>query len=475
MSGEHFSGGPMPHQHQNQLDLELYQGVEANVQYGCTDVALRDPATGKIFLGTRQIEPQLGPWFIGGRNVYDEGITDNAAHQIKQDLKLDIDPARFRHISTYSTTFPVAAPGREDHGRHTLNATMNVDLLPEEVALLNKNVHEENLKDEYQTGKWYDPSEIAKKDSDFPFVVKQFVRDLHAHDLMMNALHEEALQENTQRTLHGSPEQQTKEQAARIKELQAIGFSDDEAKDIETLANKNALYAVHWTKAAADQFKGGDVEALLGELLDPEAKLGDFQIRRSLQSWGIAPPEVYADNGPALKSIIAAAAKTAAYDKLHDGAILAGIEPVEIIGRAGPVEETNELISGPTIPLMKPVHEDDRRAIREAEITLPDGTVRRITHLAIKGSGALGNHYHHSQPEYFSILDGDPAVLTAPHDQPTNVQVRHFPDGGHLTVMPGEAHTFQFTKPGNLISSMDGAFDPNDLHPQKLENPEDQK
>jgi len=133
-----------------------------------------------------------------------------------------------------------------------------------------------------------------------------------------------------------------------------------------------------------------------------------------------------------------------------------------------------QFISGPNIPVMKPVHEDDRRAIREATMTMPGGSLRRVTSLAIKQSGVLGNHYH-NHPEYFSVLSGNPTVLTAPREDPDSITVRNYPDGGHIVMQPGEAHAFHFDEPGELISSMDGAFDPNDMHPLPLKHPDKQQ
>ena len=130
----------------------------------------------------------------------------------------------------------------------------------------------------------------------------------------------------------------------------------------------------------------------------------------------------------------------------------------------------SQFISGPNISKLTTVHEDERRAIREAVLTGHDGALRRMTVLSIKGVGVLGNHYHNS-PEYFTVLDGDPTILTAPKEQPSNVAVHRFPEGGHITMAPGQVHTFQFERPGTLMSTMDGAFDPTDMHPQKLEPP----
>ena len=132
----------------------------------------------------------------------------------------------------------------------------------------------------------------------------------------------------------------------------------------------------------------------------------------------------------------------------------------------------SELISGPNIPTMKLVHEDYRRVIREVVVRVPDKGVRRVTDIAIReGGGVLGNHYH-TKPEYFSVISGNPTVYTAPSSEPTNMQERSFPEGGHIVMAPGETHTFKFEGPGHLISTMEGEYDPADTVPQKLAIPQ---
>lgn len=131
-------------------------------------------------------------------------------------------------------------------------------------------------------------------------------------------------------------------------------------------------------------------------------------------------------------------------------------------------QKKETFISDANIPRMEVVHDDERRSIREAEMRLSDGTIRRVTQLAIKGAGLLGNHYH-PKPEHFTVLDGNPTIITADNDNPQIVTERHLPNGGHITMAPGEAHAFRFDRPGNLISTMDGAFDPGDLIPFNIE------
>ncbi len=142
------------------------------------------------------------------------------------------------------------------------------------------------------------------------------------------------------------------------------------------------------------------------------------------------------------------------------------------------MKNKQEFISGPNIPVMEVQHNDHRRTIREATVEIPgdehhESTVRRITHIAVKGAGGdLGNHYH-TKEETFSVVNGDPTVYTAPKEEPTHITVREIPSTSHLVMEPGEVHTFRFEGPGDLISSMEGQFDPADTIPQPLDAPPD--
>lgn len=135
-------------------------------------------------------------------------------------------------------------------------------------------------------------------------------------------------------------------------------------------------------------------------------------------------------------------------------------------------ESNKQFLSTPTIPKMEVVHDDERRTIREVELEQFDGTMRRVTSIAIKAATdgqpvVLGNHYH-DKTEDFVIISGEPKVVTAPESNPDD-QTRHeFPDGGFISMRPGEAHTFIFTKPGEIRSTMSGTFEEGGMHPRKL-------
>ncbi len=334
MSGEHFSAGELPHEPVERLPLDTYVDVEKNIVYGTADVAFRNRATGEIFLGARSVEPQQGPWFVGGRLKYGKGIRDSAAEHVAHDLGLDLQPNRFENIAVYSTPFPVAGPDRENHGRHTVNATMCVELSPEEVEKLNEHFADGSVRDEYSGGAWYQPEEIAGSDTDFPFAVKQFVRDLHDFDLKQRAVVEEAYAENERRT---SEKAERRNDLEMIRDIVKLGLSGDDAERLVRLGGRNTRYAVHWTKYAINQI-GRTKAAELIEAIQTDQQIGDFTRKRRLRERGITPPNV-ADNAPTLGMILSCASELIKIDTEQRGQFLEKIKPLDPDRRIDPFEE----------------------------------------------------------------------------------------------------------------------------------------
>jgi hypothetical protein len=131
-----------------------------------------------------------------------------------------------------------------------------------------------------------------------------------------------------------------------------------------------------------------------------------------------------------------------------------------------------EFLSTIEIPTMQTEHEDARRVIREVELKQYDGSLRRVTSIVVKAPQngeqmVLGNHTH-VKPEDFVIHSGNPKVLIAPSENPSDVTEHSFPDGGFITVKPGDVHTFIFDQPGELRSTMTGTFDESGTKPHKL-------
>jgi len=335
MSGDHFPAGPRIHAESDYLPDDLMGAVEKNIAYACTDVALRNPDTGEIFLGTRQTEPQLGPWLVGGRNKYGLGIDENAALQVEKDLGLkEISPSRFKFIATYSTTFPAASPNRQDHGRHTVNSTMLLDLKTEEIDELNAKLGNGEIRDEYSSGHWYKPDDISSPGSDFPDALRQFVRDLKKYDRSYQADWDEAIQENTHRRIHGSPEDAEKEVLIKADRLsKSYGLTDDEAYKITTASGANAEYAILWARTVNEQAE--NLKEVISSILAADEYMGDYKVRKTFTGLGISPPEVMSDNGPAMRAILKGALLALEANENHEGKIFENLSKIRFLGRAG--------------------------------------------------------------------------------------------------------------------------------------------
>jgi hypothetical protein len=132
----------------------------------------------------------------------------------------------------------------------------------------------------------------------------------------------------------------------------------------------------------------------------------------------------------------------------------------------------SEFLSTPEIPTMKIEHEDARRVIREVALKQEDGSLRRVTSIEVNAPQngeemVLGNHMH-NRVEDFTVLSGNPKVLTAPLENLDNVTEHSFPDGGFISIKPDVAHTFIFNQPGEIRSTMVGTFEESGTKAHKL-------
>jgi hypothetical protein len=131
-----------------------------------------------------------------------------------------------------------------------------------------------------------------------------------------------------------------------------------------------------------------------------------------------------------------------------------------------------EFLSTPDIPTMKTEHADARRVIREVALKQCDGSLRRVTSIEVNAPQegeemVLGNHTH-VRTEDFVIHSGNPKVLTAPLENPSDVTEHSFPEGGFIAIDPDVVHTFIFKEPGVLRSTMTGTFEESGTKPHKL-------
>lgn len=167
---------------------DVYHGAHKYFQIGYTDVVLRNPATGEIFLPTRAIEPEKGSiWFVGGRTNAGETTQESAARHVEDDTGLSIAPGSFSEVSHFGIAHVTPRV------RDAKNTVLVANLKPDEVSKLNSTVSEGGLSKEYESGKWYDPKTVKRET--LPAPVRQFLRDYFDHQTMISALQDAAEEE----------------------------------------------------------------------------------------------------------------------------------------------------------------------------------------------------------------------------------------------------------------------------------------
>jgi dTDP-4-dehydrorhamnose 3,5-epimerase-like enzyme len=125
-------------------------------------------------------------------------------------------------------------------------------------------------------------------------------------------------------------------------------------------------------------------------------------------------------------------------------------------------------ISPKQIPTMTEQHRDDRRTI--SEVLIEDGHEgHRVTLLEIGDSGGiLGNHFHLNHDEHFRLFMGKAILLLANPEDLSNVEQQEFNAPAEITIPKGTTHTFVLESSAQMVSVMDGEFDPEDMHSSTL-------
>ncbi len=129
---------------------------------------------------------------------------------------------------------------------------------------------------------------------------------------------------------------------------------------------------------------------------------------------------------------------------------------------------SEKIISPTQIPTMKEQHSDNRRTI--SEVLIDDGHEgHRVTLLEISDNGGvLGDHFHLNHDEHFRLFFGKATLLLAKSEDLSDVEKQEFIAPAEIIVPKGIAHTFIFESSAQMVSVMDGEFDPEDMHPAKL-------
>lgn len=167
----HFGPEEMPNTSRFLTDEE-YRLIQNNIVIGCTDVLIVDESTGEALSGFRRQKPQEGYWFsCGGRMERGQSYQEAGAAKIKEELGLDVDPARLEFLTAYSTAFKERAQEPREEGSHTSNAVVTLFVTPEERAQM-----ELELNKEHEKADWVSLEEIASRYDTFPPILRDAIK-----------------------------------------------------------------------------------------------------------------------------------------------------------------------------------------------------------------------------------------------------------------------------------------------------------
>ncbi|KAH8047824.1 hypothetical protein JL722_12843 [Aureococcus anophagefferens] len=116
-------------------DKEYGLALDALVK-GCADVLITSGAgpSLRILLGKRRVEPQPDWWFVGGRTRPGDTPAEGAARNVKRELGLALDPARFAAVGTYSFVWRLRAQAPATNGTADVSTVFELHLADDEAA-----------------------------------------------------------------------------------------------------------------------------------------------------------------------------------------------------------------------------------------------------------------------------------------------------------------------------------------------------
>lgn len=134
------------------LPEKEYATVLDNVVIACVDCVVIN-RNGEMLLGKRIIEPWPDWWIVGGRMRPGESFEEAAARNLKRELNLAVDPARFKYLDTLSLVFARRAQPPQENGAHAISITMTLYISDEEKEMISPN-------EEYEKIQWLGPESI---------------------------------------------------------------------------------------------------------------------------------------------------------------------------------------------------------------------------------------------------------------------------------------------------------------------------
>jgi len=165
---QYVTGNFIPH-HCFLEDAEYARALDAIVK-AVSDTLVTTPDGDRVFLGQRKVEPQPDWWFFGGRARPGEAPQEAAVRNMKRELGLELVPARFEVVGTYSLVWEKRAQEPIGHGTADISTVHRLILSDEELASIA--IDEQ----EYANTSWFECDEVLA--GQFHPAIKQAIRDM---------------------------------------------------------------------------------------------------------------------------------------------------------------------------------------------------------------------------------------------------------------------------------------------------------
>ena len=143
----HYVTGNYKARPPTRLSDELYGQVLDAVVKGCVDVLLVHESN--VLIAQRNVEPQPGEWFIGGRMFPGETPEEAAVRHVFKDLKLLLQCSSFKYLKTASYVWGRRKQAPQDNGTADVALIFYANLDDAEA----KSVHVSNA-EEYNGLSW---------------------------------------------------------------------------------------------------------------------------------------------------------------------------------------------------------------------------------------------------------------------------------------------------------------------------------
>lgn len=170
-----FVTGPFQPQRVFLEDREYGLALDALVK-GCSDVLVVSSDKTRVLLGRRKVEPQPDWWFIGGRSRPGDTTAAAAARNVKRELGLEFEEARFEVVANYSMVWSYRQQAPTSNGTADLSTIHALFLTQQEET---EGVPALDPK-EYHESQWWTIAEVLGDEKRFHPLLRNSLQALES-------------------------------------------------------------------------------------------------------------------------------------------------------------------------------------------------------------------------------------------------------------------------------------------------------